>query len=89
MTLCSRRCRDAFDDGFPPYEETQPKYLLPVVGGGFAIACAHCKRIFSSKGLRRGSEECERPLCEAEETAKDPAKSAWNGFRSPQVRALG
>jgi hypothetical protein len=60
--LCSLRCVEACDSGFPSSEPERPKYSLPILGQGFAIQCAHCQQTFSSKGLRCCSAECERQL---------------------------
>jgi hypothetical protein len=68
--FCSVRCREAFDAGFMVCEETEPQYSLPTSGQGFAIACAYCKRTFSSHGLRCCSEECERKLRDAENASE-------------------
>jgi predicted nucleic acid-binding Zn ribbon protein len=65
---CSARCRAWIDAGEPPYKPTVVKYTtlkggpMPIMGEGFAIKCAGCRRIFSSKGLRCCSPICEQNL---------------------------
>jgi hypothetical protein len=64
--FCSRRCREAFDNGFQPYEAQRERYGLPARGEGFLIDCKACRRPFVSKGLRCCSAECERTHRERE-----------------------
>jgi len=64
--FCSTRCREAFDDGMPPFDplyasKNNPRwYSLPMGRRGFLITCRGCSRVFDSTGLRCCSVECER-----------------------------
>jgi hypothetical protein len=66
--FCSARCRAWIDAGKQPYRPTAVKYTalkgaaMPIMGDGFAIKCAGCRQIFSSKGLRCCSPICEQNL---------------------------
>jgi hypothetical protein len=81
--FCSDRCRDAFDAGAPVFAppEIDRFFTLPKAGTCFRIDCAHCKRPFSSHGLRCCSIDCERSLCRRQ--ARD-RELAGNAFRSPR-----
>jgi hypothetical protein len=74
--FCSDRCREAFDNGFPPYDPTyhlksNPRwYSLPIGPKGFYINCANCGERFDSKGLRCCSTACERGLGAKQETER-------------------
>jgi Zn finger protein HypA/HybF involved in hydrogenase expression len=65
---CSARCRACVDAGEPPYRPAVVRYTtlkgapMPIMGEGFAIKCAGCRQIFSSKGLRCCSPICEQNL---------------------------
>ena len=78
---CCSRCRQGFDDGFPPYERREIPYSLPKSGDGFRIDCANCRRAFTSRGLRCCSTECERTFRVREDRERDLADAP---FRSPR-----
>jgi hypothetical protein len=81
--FCSGRCRDTFDAGAPVFAppEIDRFFTRPKAGAGFRIDCAHCKRPFSSHGLRCCSIDCERSLCRRHERDRE---LAGNAFRSPR-----
>ena len=58
--ICSPRCREAFDAGWPIYQPPVITSSLPKGGHGFLIDCAGCHKQFDSKGLRCCSPDCER-----------------------------
>lgn len=71
--FCSERCRNAYDDGYPGYEQDwlkpsgtgityrwQDGRPMRTTANGFLIRCAGCQREFESKGLKYCKPECGR-----------------------------
>jgi len=74
--FCHPRCREAFDNGAPPFDpnyasKNNPRwYSLPIGPQGFYINCAGCGCRFDSKGLRCCSPECERRYRDRQESIR-------------------
>ncbi len=72
--FCSALCRAGFDAGLSPHDPVRPRFNQAIQGDGFAIECAGCRKVFTSRGLRCCSKDCERNYRQRAEIAAGPAK---------------